>query len=319
MKEYIDDFNNVNVLVIGDIMLDSYVWGDVSRISPEAPVPIVDVKHTSIALGGAANVVNNILSLGGNPIVCGVVGEDKPSTQIMNILVSNGLQVGGIIVDKDRRTTVKTRVVGSSQHIVRFDSEDRNTICNSCIEDIISFVNRNIDRIDVIIISDYGKGVISYDLLKQLRAIVEDSMVPIIVDPNIDHFDGYYGVDCITPNHKEAGLFCGKNIVDEESLFYAARDILNSTSCKSLLITKGKDGMTLFESEGEIVNIPTVAKEVFDVSGAGDTVVAVFSLGLAIGMDYREAALLSNYAAGIVVGKLGTAVVEINELKSVFE
>ena len=318
LKEYIDRFSEAKVLVIGDIILDEYVWGDVSRISPEAPVPVVEVKRDTKMLGGAANVIHNIATLGARPTLCGVVGQDLTGKAIINELNNMGLTSDGIVLEQGRPTSIKTRVVARNQQVVRFDRETRTDIRPESIENLLTFIGENLDRLDAIVVADYGKGVISASLMKGLRKLIQSAAgesVKIAVDPKTGNFEYYHGVDVITPNHHEAGAFCRFEIVDEETLMRAGKQMLKELNCRSVLITQGKDGMTLFENGGEVIHIPTVAKNVFDVTGAGDTVISTFSLALASGLDLKSAAVLSNYAAGIVVGEVGTSTVSAEELK----
>ena len=320
LKQYIDRFAQARVLVIGDIIMDEFVWGDVSRISPEAPVPVVEVKQETKMLGGAANVIHNIAMLGAKPILCGVVGEDSIGQEILNKMDQMDCVNDGIIMEQGRPTSVKTRVVAHSQQIVRFDRETQKDIDTETIERLISFIAENLNNVEAIVVADYGKGVISARLMKGLRDLVKsetDGSVIIAVDPKTGKFKYYQGVDVITPNHHEAGVFCRFKIVDEESLLQAGRKMLDELNCRSVLITQGKDGMTLFENGGEITHIPTFAKKVFDVTGAGDTVIGTFSLGLASGLDLKTAAVLSNFAAGIVVGEVGTSTVRAEDLRNV--
>lgn len=315
LKEYIDRFSQARVLVIGDIIMDKYIWGNVSRISPEAPVPVVEVKQETKMLGGAANVVNNIVSLGGQAILCGVIGEDGAGGEILDWIRALGIITDGILVERDRPTSIKTRVIAHSQQVVRFDRESRRSLRPESIKRLLDFIAGMKDRVDVIIVADYGKGVISSELMKSLRELVLGSKIIIAVDPKIGNFECYRSVDVITPNHHEAGAFCRMEIVNEETLIRAGKQMLRELNCGSVLITQGKDGMTLFENGGEITHIPTVAREVFDVTGAGDTVISTFCLGLASGMDLKSAAIISNFAAGIVVAEVGTSTVQADQLK----
>jgi len=318
LKEYIGRFPRARVVVIGDIIMDEYIWGDVSRISPEAPVPVVEVKHETKTLGGAANVIHNMATLGAGPVLCGVIGGDRTGRRILNKVEQMGLKTDGVVVEPGRPTSIKTRIVAHNQQVVRFDRESKKNIGPESIEKILDFVGKNLDTIDAVVISDYGKGVISAPLMKGLRDLVRlASKGPVItaVDPKTGNFEYYHEVDVITPNHHEAGTYCGFEIIDEDSLMQAGKKMLDELNCRSVLITQGKEGVTLFENGGEITHIPTVAKKVFDVTGAGDTVIGTFSLGLASGLDLRSAALLSNFAAGIVVGEVGTSTVSAEELK----
>lgn len=317
LKKYINKFPQARIFVIGDIIMDEYVWGDVSRISPEAPVPVVEVIRETKMLGGAANVIHNMSTLGASPVLCGVVGDDSTGHEIINGIRGLGLKVDGIVAERDRPTSIKTRVVARSQQVVRFDRERRGDVHPESLRMLIDVIEKNLGCIDGIVVSDYGKGVISADLMKGLRDLVRDASIMIAVDPKIGNFEYYREVDVITPNHHEAGTFCGFDIVDEDSLMRAGRHILWELNCRSVLITQGKDGMTLFENNGEVTHIPTVAKQVFDVTGAGDTVISTFSLGLTSGLDLKSSAILSNFAAGIVVGKVGTSTVTAEDLKGV--
>lgn len=319
LKEYIDNFFNTMVLVIGDIIMDEYIWGDVSRISPEAPVPVVDVKQETKMLGGAANVINNIRSLGGKAILCGVVGDDSTGKEIRNYVEDLGCTTGGIILENGRPTSIKTRIVAQNQQVVRFDREIRKSINPGSIKSLLHYIEINKDKLDAIVVADYGKGVISGELMKGLRELVLDSEIILAVDPKTDNFEYYHGIDIITPNHHEAGAFCRLDINDSESLVKAGTYMLDKLNCRSVLITQGKDGMTLFEKDGQISHIPTLGRKVFDVTGAGDTVISTISLGLASGMDLKSAAIISNYAAGIVVGEVGTSIVDAEELKKALD
>jgi rfaE bifunctional protein kinase chain/domain len=315
LLEFINKFPLSRVLVIGDIILDEYIWGDVARISPEAPVPVVDIASEERRLGGATNVLNNINSLGGNAFICGVVGEDERGGYLTEKIRALGISTEGIIVDRTRPTSIKTRIIARNQQVVRFDRENKKPVDPSVMRKLLKVIETNLINIDAIIISDYGKGVISSHLIKAVEEITSGSKIIIAVDPKTENFKYYRGVDIITPNHHEAGTFCGFAITDDNSLTRAGVYILNKLKCKSVLITQGKDGMTLFESGKEPCHIPTVARKVFDVSGAGDTVISTLSLGLASGMNKESAALISNFASGIVVGEVGTSTVTAKQLK----
>ena len=318
LSSCVSRFADARVFVIGDIIMDEYLWGDVTRISPEAPVPVVDVKKETKMLGGAANVVHNLAALGAKPVLCGVIGDDPTGRSIVEEIEKMGLVTEGILVDTERPTSIKTRVVAQNQQVVRFDRETRKDVSPENISRLISFIKTHLDRMDAIVVSDYGKGVISGNLMADLRSVVHPKgkgSIAIAVDPKTGNFEYYHGVDIITPNHHEAGLFCRFEIVDEKSLISAGEMMLSKLGCRSVLITQGREGMTLFENGGEIIHIPTVAKKVFDVTGAGDTVIGTFVLGLSAGLDFRSAAVLSNFAAGIVVGEVGTSTVSAEELK----
>jgi rfaE bifunctional protein kinase chain/domain len=312
----VDRLASARALVIGDIILDAYVWGDATRISPEAPVPVVEVREETRTLGGAANVAHNMVTLGARPQLCGVVGRDREGKEILNRLKSLGLSTAGVMVDPRRPTTVKTRVVARSQQIIRIDQESREAVSARAADRFLRFVKQRITAIDVIVVSDYGKGMVTGFLMEGILAMAKKSGVPVAVDPRVNHLAHYRGVDVMTPNHHEAGTLCGFEIADEHALMRAGHQLLENFGCRLVLITRGKDGMSLFVAGGEIHHIPTVARKVFDVTGAGDTVIATFSLGLAAALDPKGAAVMANVAAGIVVGEVGTSAVMAEDLKA---
>jgi D-beta-D-heptose 7-phosphate kinase/D-beta-D-heptose 1-phosphate adenosyltransferase len=311
----VDAFHQARILVLGDIMLDRYLWGKVSRISPEAPVPVVDIQYETEMLGGAANVISNIFSLGARPTLCGVIGEDARGREVIARMEELGLATEGVLVEQGRPTSTKTRVVAHSQQVVRVDRESRKEIRPEMVEAILAFVKEKAQSVDVIIVSDYGKGVVSPEVIRGLQALRKSWRGVIAVDPKVGSFPLYRGVDVITPNHHEAGAYCGFEIIDREGLVKAGGQILENLGCQGVLITQGEQGMTLFEQGGEIRHIHTAAKKVYDVTGAGDTVIAAFCLGLASGLQMKEAAVISNLAAGIVVGEVGTSTVRGEDLK----
>ena len=319
LKKHIDRFSQARIFVIGDIILDEYIWGEVSRISPEAPVPVVEVTRETQMLGGAANVIHNLATLGARPVLCGVIGEDSTGQEIIDKIDQMGLRSDGIVMESGRPTSIKTRVVAQNQQVVRFDRERRSDIRHQSLETLLNMIEKNLDKMDGIVVSDYGKGVISSALMKGLRDLVCDVPVIIAVDPKAGNFEYYHEVDVITPNHHEAGTFCQIDIVDRETLIQAGQRMLKKLNCRSVLITQGKEGMTLFENGGVMTHISTVAKQVFDVTGAGDTVISTFSLCLASGLDLGSAAILSNFAAGIVVGEVGTSTVKAEDLKRLIQ
>lgn len=313
--EVINNLSRKTILVVGDIIMDQYIWGRVSRISPEAPVPVVDVIEDSFLLGGAVNVLNNIISLGGKGMICGVIGNDDMGRKVIHELRVRGVDTGGIIVQSDRPTTVKTRIIAHSQQVVRYDREKRNDINHGSKEIIKEYLENKLSEIDGVVISDYRKGVITKGLVKEIISLVNSKGLPIVADPKIGHFDLYEGLTLITPNTAEASAGSGISIIDSKSIEKAGMSLIEKLKCKAVLITRGEEGMALIEDGGEITYIPTMAKKVFDVTGAGDTVIGVMSLAIATGATMKEAALIANHAAGIVVGKVGTAVVEMDELK----
>jgi D-beta-D-heptose 7-phosphate kinase/D-beta-D-heptose 1-phosphate adenosyltransferase len=313
MKDMFKKFSSTGILVIGDLMIDQYIWGKVKRISPEAPVPVVEVTEENLMLGGAANVANNILSLGGNVFITGTIGRDDTGKILINKLAEKGFNTDGIIVDKNRPTTVKTRVIAHSQQVVRFDREVKADIEKSTMSLILDYVKTCLPMIKGIILSDYCKGLITKKLIKNLIEIT-GSKVFIAVDPKIGHFDYYKGVSLITPNLNEASFGSGIDITDEKTLYAAGNSLMKKLQCGSIIITRGDEGMTLFEKNGTITTIPTCAREVYDVSGAGDTVIAALTLSHSAGTPLKEAANIANHAAGVVVGKMGTAVTTQQEI-----
>lgn len=318
LQDAVDRFREVRVLVVGDIIMDQYIWGQVSRISPEAPVPVVEVREETRMLGGAANVVHNMATLGAKAILCGVVGEDNAGREVLEKLRGLEVPTDGVVVETGRPTSLKTRIVAHSQQVVRFDRESRGAITGESVRTILDHIEGALGFLDAIVVSDYGKGVISAGLMTGLRDLVDSGRadgVRIAVDPKTGNFEYYQGVDVITPNHHEAGAYCGFAVTDDETLLAAGRQMLQELQCRSVLITQGKDGMTLFEEDGRVSHIGTVAKQVFDVTGAGDTVISTLALAMAAGLGLREGAMLANYAAGIVVGEVGTSTVQAEELK----
>lgn len=308
-------FPKTRILVIGDLILDEFIWGSVERISPEAPVPVVWVERESAMPGGAANVAVNVRSLGGQTSLLGVVGRDAGGERLTQELRVRGIPTEELLVDAWRPTTTKTRVIAHHQQVVRIDRERIQKINQPIRERFIETALRVIPQVDGVIVEDYGKGLISPEVLKSIVNLAKRCHTVITVDPKQEHFRYYRGVTALTPNKKEAALAAGMNITDEKSLMAAGRKILKDLKPKVLLITLGEDGMCLFHSNGsKPIKIPTVAQEVFDVSGAGDTVIATFTLARAAGASFLEAATLANSAAGVVVGKVGIASCSPQEL-----
>ncbi len=298
-------------------MLDHYIWGSVRRISPEAPVPVVNVQSESVLLGGAGNVLSNILSLGGGGMICSVVGSDDAGKWIINEISSNGVQMDGLAVENDRPTTKKTRIIAHQQQVVRYDHEERRKIELKTQRKIIAFISDNLMEINGIVVSDYAKGVVTEGLMKKVIPWAKKRGIPIVVDPKMDRLSYYKNVTIITPNHFEASQGSGIEIEDEKSLCKAGKILLKKLNCEAVLITRGEHGMSLFEKNGKITHIPTEAKEVYDVTGAGDTVVGTLSLALAADAPFATAARMANHAAGIVVGEVGTATVHKDKLEQV--
>ncbi len=316
-RDLIDKFKETNVLIIGDVMIDEYIYGEANRISPEAPVPIIDFEEIIVVPGGAGNVAKNIADLAGpqSPFICSAVGRGGHRLHLEYALDElNNINTIGLCDDHTRITTKKTRVIAGNQQIVRIDEEDTHPINDDIVDYMIRTIGKVVADMDAVIISDYGKGVVTQPLMDKLMPIFKDNKLIMVVDPKVDNFECYKGAACITPNHHEAGYYVGYNIENDETLESAGKTILKELNCESVLITRGKDGMALFEGN-KVTHIPTYAKKVYDVSGAGDTVVAVFTLCLAIGIDKATAARIANVAAGIVVGELGTSSVNFQTLK----
>ena len=312
MNELISILNNFkgkNILVIGDIMLDKYIFGNVERISPEAPVQVLDVEKEDYVPGGAANVANNIAALQGNAIMVGTVGNDHSKDILIKELKKRNINTEGIFTDENKPTIQKVRVLGQKQQLLRIDYEKRGYLNKELEENILNFIKQK-TNIDAIIISDYAKGVITKELMNQIKEIAKNKI--IIVDPKPKHKEFYKNVTLVTPNLKEA-----KEMAKKEDINEIGKQLIAELNT-NILITTGEKGMSLFENN-ETTNIPTKAKEVYDVSGAGDTVVATLALALTSGATPKQAAILANHAAGITVGKLGTSTVTIEEIKQDLE
>ena len=315
LSEGIDKFSSCRILVVGDVIMDEFLWGRVERISPEAPVPVVQVEEESLVLGGAGNVINNIISLGGQALLCGVIGNDAMGRELGHMLQEMNSPTHGLVVEDRRPTTIKTRIVAHSQQVVRVDREESEPVTETSIKKIIAVIKKQIGSIDAIVVSDYGKGVVARSLMDGIRSLLQGSQTILAVDPTVRNLALYKDVTLITPNNYEAQQMSGIHIEDDQSVRQVGAHLLEELGCQMVLITQGGKGMTLFEGNGETTQIPTVARKVFDVSGAGDTVIAAFTLAVASGLTPSEAALLSNLAAGIVVGEVGTAAVAASRLK----
>lgn len=329
LKAVINKFSKARVLVIGDLILDQYIWGEVERISPEAPVPVVWANKRTYVPGGAANVANNIRALGGQVTLLGVVGGDDQAGQLLKELRSRKIDTRGIFVEPQRCTTLKTRIIAGHQQIVRVDWEHTDVISRQTRGKLVNFIDKHLASFDAVVVEDYGKGLFDNTFLGILISRARQLKKIITVDPKQDNFEHYWGVTAITPNRKEAeNAVRYLKMKDKANTFRVYNDklmtyndldqagsmILQYLNLESLLITLGEDGMFLFEKGRPRLRIPTVAQEVFDVSGAGDTVVAVFTLALACKASKQDAARLANFSAGIVVGKLGTATTSRKEL-----
>lgn len=335
LPQIIGRFSECRVLVLGDLILDRYLFGRVRRVSPEAPVPVVELEGGEDRPGGAGNAVMNLASLKGKVWAAGVIGKDKAGERLQEILQSPGIAQLVIVQDPGRVTPFKTRVVAIPQHhqVVRIDQEKNTPVSVEIQRRILGQLERIIGQVDAVIVSDYGKGMISPGIMEGLLRLAGKRKVPVGVDPKPGNFPLYRGVSFLTPNHVEAGEIVGFRAESDSEVEKAGKEIIGKTGCQSLLITRGEKGMTLFEQgarSGEpgakakklpapgpalsVIHIPTAAREVFDVSGAGDTVIAAFTLALAAGATPRESAVIANVAAGLVVGKFGTASISQKEL-----
>jgi len=334
-RNVINRFHTKKILVIGDVILDKYIQGSVSRISPEAPVPIVVEKETFFNPGGSASVAHNISSLGGKVTVVGRIGRDVEGRILKKELKKNKINIEAIFADRTYPTILKTRIIAQHQQMVRIDREDSSNQGSEAVnENIIKFIEKNISRFDAVIISDYGKGMITAELIHKVCQLCHTRKKIVTVDPKVEHFSYYRGVTCITPNLKEAENAIrnikitsktpsldvdSDKLKDEASIEKAGWELLRYLQLDSLLITMGEQGMKLFETGKKVVSIHTKAKEVFDVTGAGDAVISVFTLALTAGATKAQAADMANFAAGIVVGKTGAVPVEKDELVSVLK
>ncbi|MCJ7610781.1 MAG: D-glycero-beta-D-manno-heptose-7-phosphate kinase [Candidatus Aminicenantes bacterium] len=311
LRQRIQAFQGRRVIVLGDLMLDRYIWGRVSRISPEAPVPVVEVANSTSTLGGAGNVAANIRSLGGIPVLVGIVGDDSEGEWIRKSVAESD----GIFIDPRVPTTVKTRIIAHHQQVVRVDQEKKRSLPQDIEEKIMDFVRRQPHQ--GLIISDYSKGLLSRSLMKRLLPLSRRRKIPVFVDPKVENFRFFSPITFITPNHIETERIVNHPCRTEEDVEAAGRHLLSLIKSRYLIIKRGEQGMSIFEQGKKPLHIPTIARDVFDVTGAGDTVLAVAALALLAGSTIREAAVLANAAAGIVVGKVGTATVTPAELVAV--
>lgn len=315
----IDGIGGNRIAVVGDLMLDEYMWGTVDRISPEAPVPVVNLNRESSTPGGAANVAGNIFGLGDTPLLIGVVGNDNAAAILDWLLREKGIGTDGILYDTQRPTTVKTRIIAHSQQVVRADREVKEDISEELQDRIREILQDHKPGLAGVIISDYGKGVITPSLLQWIIDFCREDDIFVAVDPKDTNFPRYRKVSLITPNHHEAGFAYGMRIIDDETLAMVGNGLRERLDARSILITLGEKGMALFQAGEEMKLIPTVAKKVYDVTGAGDTVIASFVSAVAAGATLEEATVISNQAAGVVVGEVGTAVITREALGQAFD
>lgn len=315
VERFLKDLASIRVLVVGDLMLDEYVWGRVERISPEAPVQVVDVAREELRLGGAGNVCNNLRTLETQVMVASILGDDADGHLLRRLLDQQQIGTAGIVVAGDRTTSRKTRVLASGQQIVRIDRETRVPVSAGQEAQLFASLRASALSCQAILVSDYQKGVLSETLLQEIFAIGRNQGIPVVVDPKGTDYRKYRGATILTPNRKEAQAATGIPIVDEASLRQAGHRLCAELDIEALVMTRSEEGMSLFFRDGREMHLPTEAREVFDVSGAGDTVLALIGLGLAAGLPLEEAARLSNLAAGIVVGKVGTSTVDRHEIR----
>ena len=309
-----NNFKNKKIAVIGDMMLDSYFWGDIKRISPEAPVPVLEVENEFYRFGGAANVALNIQKLNGIPLPIGVIGNDNHGTIFSSLLKNAGISKDGIIVDDKRPTTTKTRVIADSHHFVRIDQESKEYLNTKVEKDILNLFKSKINELDAIILQDYNKGVLTTSLIEKIISIANKKNILITVDPKFNNFFSYKNVSVFKPNRKEAEDVLGLKIKNEKDMLIVGKKLLNKLKAKNILLTLGEEGIAIFQKDKLLNRIPTKARKVSDVSGAGDTVISTLTMALTAGANILEASYLANYAAGIVCGEVGIVPIEIKKL-----
>jgi len=314
LQQLLETFKNKKIAVVGDLMVDRYYWGTVGRISPEAPVPVVEVVEEQVRLGGAANVANNIQMLGGEPMLVGLIGNDHPGQVFIEILKERNLPSKGIVTDASRPTTIKTRVIAHAQHVVRIDNESKADCPEHIRHMIIDAVKYNIHELDAIIIEDYNKGVVTKDVIHELIAVARKYSKIVTVDPKFNNFLEYKHVTVFKPNRREVEEAIGGRLKSVADVERAGKHLLEVLEAENVLLTRGEEGMSLFEAHGAITHIPTQAVNVQDVSGAGDTVVSTLTMALASGATIHEAATLANCAASVVVGAVGIVPITPAEL-----
>ena len=315
LLHHVARFSRCRVLILGDVMLDEYMWGAVSRISPEAPVPVVAVQSESVKVGGAGNVATNVAALGGRATLVGLVGNDAAAERLSHELELHGVKGDGLVEDRSRPTTIKSRVVAGSQHVVRFDRESDAPLSRAVRAQVMAAVRQRLPEADVLLISDYAKGLVSPGLVREVLALAARYHRMVAVDPKVQNLLLFKRVTLVAPNHHEAAAAAHLTIRSEADLLRVGQVLLRRLKARGVLVTRGEQGMSLFEAGKPVVHIPTMAREVYDVTGAGDTVMGALSLALAAGATMGEAAVIANFAAGVVVGKRGTATVTRAELE----
>jgi len=313
VEAYLASLHGAEIAVVGDVMLDKYFWGQVHRVSPEAPVPVIDVERESVHLGGAANVATNLLGLGARPVLCGVVGNDEAGEHVHLLCQQAGLQTDALATDAERPTTLKTRIIGNNQHIARLDHETRAHVSEHVADDILNRISQH-TSLKGIILEDYDKGLLSPRLIRSVIELGRNRKIPVFVDPKHRHFFDFVGCTVFKPNKKEAADALGMPLTTLQEIEKAGRTLRNTLKCDNVLITLGAAGMVLIEHDGSISTVPTRAMNVADVSGAGDTVIATLGAMMSIGVPIREAASLANIAAGHVVAEPGIVAITAAEL-----
>ena len=315
----LSSFQHARILVLGDVMLDRFIYGTVERISPEAPIPVMSIERTADMLGGAANVARNVATLGGKATLIGVIGQDSCADNLRDQLALIPTIQACLIVDASRPTTLKTRHVADRQQILRADIESRAPLTGAIAAAVLEQYTAALADVDAVVISDYGKGVLSEALAAAAINAARNRGRPVLVDPKGKSFLKYRGATVLTPNRSELQVAAGHECSSDAQVVAAAKTILAQEICAALVVTRGKEGMSIVEQDGSAAHIRTVAKEVYDVSGAGDTAAATLALGLSKGADIKQAARLANIAAGIVVGKYGTATVTAGEIVAILD
>jgi len=315
LTKLVDGFRDVRLLVVGDVVLDEYLWGEVERVSPEAPVPVVHVQRESAVLGGAGNVVRNAIALGASCEFCTAVGDDRAGERVLALIAEQGVDPSGAVRVAGRPTTRKTRVIARSQQMLRFDRESAEPMPTRAVRALLRAVDARIGRADGVVLEDNGKGLFSPGLLRAAMRRFEAAGLPVSVDPK-GHLAAYRGAELVKPNLREAESLSGVRVRGHADLARAAQRMRRRVGGSAVVVTRGAEGMTLFADDGPGVEVPTPRREVFDVQGAGDTAIAALTLALRAGGSLREAVVLANAAAGVVVGKIGTATASPEELRA---
>jgi D-beta-D-heptose 7-phosphate kinase/D-beta-D-heptose 1-phosphate adenosyltransferase len=314
LTDFLSRFPGTRVLVAGDLMLDEYIWGTVQRISPEAPVPVVEVARRTFVAGGAANTAANVCGLGGQAVLLGVVGRDEAGSAVCNILRQGGVATEAVLAVEGRRTTTKTRIIAHSQQVVRLDEENRVPVQAEVEDRLLARLDELLPTVRGCVLSDYAKGLITPRFAGELIRKCRRAGKPVVVDPKGTDYGKYRGATVLKPNQHEAGKALNRELRDEAEVHDAGRRLLELLDGSAVLITQGAQGMSLFEAGREPVHVPAQAHEVFDVTGAGDTVAGTLAVSLAADVPLEHATRLASRAAGVVVGKVGTAAIRLSEL-----